>query len=138
VGTGYGPSFFGSKNLRDAECGVEIRFLVSGDTLRNCREQLFPIPDPSGISVELDGIMYVKLPALVEMKLSSGIRRPDRIKDLADVQELIKALQLSDDFADQLDPLVRNKYLELWSPTARAHQDQTAHSKLPAPHSPSH
>ena len=38
---------------------------------------------------------------------------PDRLKDLADVQELIKIKALTRDFADKLDPYVRNKYLEL-------------------------
>jgi hypothetical protein len=38
---------------------------------------------------------------------------PDRLKDLADVQELIKIRGLSSDFAEKLDPYVRKKYLEL-------------------------
>ena len=37
-----------------------------------------------------------------------------RLKDLADVLELIKLLALPADFADQLDPFVRDKYGEFW------------------------
>jgi hypothetical protein len=37
-----------------------------------------------------------------------------RLKDLADVIELIKMRELTEQFADELDPYVRGKYLELW------------------------
>ena len=37
-----------------------------------------------------------------------------RLKDLADVQELIRGANLARDFADQLHPWVRAKFLELW------------------------
>jgi hypothetical protein len=50
---------------------------------------------------------------LIELKLASGISAPDRLKDLADVQELIKIRKLGADFALKLDPYVRAKYLEL-------------------------
>lgn len=39
---------------------------------------------------------------------------PQRVKDLADVQELIKLLVLREDLALQLNPYVRSRYLELW------------------------
>ena len=38
-----------------------------------------------------------------------------RLKDLSDVLELIKILNLPAGFTDQLNPFVRAKYLELWS-----------------------
>ena len=38
---------------------------------------------------------------------------PDRLKDLADVQELIKIKHLPREFAENLNPYVRAKYLEL-------------------------
>ena len=38
---------------------------------------------------------------------------PDRLKDLADVQELIKIRGLSRHFAEKINPYVREKYLEL-------------------------
>jgi hypothetical protein len=50
----------------------------------------------------------------VELKLASGISAPHRLKDLADVLELIRALDLPADLASRLDPYVREKYLELW------------------------
>ena len=36
-------------------------------------------------------------------------------KDLADVQELIASLRLPEEFADQLNPFVRDKYRQLWA-----------------------
>ncbi|PYQ17831.1 MAG: hypothetical protein DMF79_16520, partial [Acidobacteria bacterium] len=54
------------------------------------------------------------LPRLIELKLASGMTAPHRLKDLADVQELIRAASLSRELANTLDPYVRDKYLELW------------------------
>jgi hypothetical protein len=54
---------------------------------------------------------------LVELKLASGISHPGRLKDLADVQELIQARDLPLEFRDELDPSVREKYAELWRGT---------------------
>ena len=36
------------------------------------------------------------------------------MKDLADVQELIRALRLQLEFGEQLNPFVRRKYIELF------------------------
>jgi hypothetical protein len=55
------------------------------------------------------------LPKLVELKLASGMTNPGRLKDLADVMELIKVLNLPAHFADQLDPFVRDKFKELYA-----------------------
>ena len=54
------------------------------------------------------------MPALIELKLASGMTAPHRLKDLADVLELIRALALAESLAGELNPYVREKYLELW------------------------
>jgi hypothetical protein len=51
------------------------------------------------VSIEHDGITYLALAPLIELKLASGISSVDRAKDLVDVQELIKALRLPANFA---------------------------------------
>jgi hypothetical protein len=51
--------------------------------------------------------------SLIELKLASGMTSPDRIKDIADAQELIKILGLGRGFAESLDPYVRQRFLEL-------------------------
>jgi hypothetical protein len=71
------------------------------------------MPAPVEASIEIDGIRFVTLEKLIELKLASGISAPDRLKDLADVQELIKIRGLDADFARKLDPSVRAKYCEL-------------------------
>jgi hypothetical protein len=40
---------------------------------------------------------------------------PGRLRDLADVMEVIKVRDLRESFADELDPYVRPKYRELWA-----------------------
>ena len=59
------------------------------------------------------GQPILRLPTLVELKLASGMTNPGRLKDLADVQEVIRSLGLKADFASQLHPYVRGKYQEL-------------------------
>lgn len=114
VGLGYRPLFAGSKNLRDAQRGVRIEFLISGDYPGDGREKPVSFPLPKDVAVEKDGIWYLQLAPLVELKLASGMTGADRLKDLADVQELIKVLSLPEMFCDQLNPYVRAKYRELW------------------------
>ena len=57
---------------------------------------------------------------LVQLKLASGMTNPGWMKDLADVQELIKLRGLPRDFIDQLDPFVHANYLGLWDATQAA------------------
>jgi hypothetical protein len=113
-GLGYVPLFPDSKNLRDADSGVRIEFLVTGDYPGDGKPKPVAFPHPAQASVERDGIRWLNVPALVELKLASGMTAPGRLKDLADVQELIRSLHLPADFAEQLQPFVREKYGELW------------------------
>lgn len=112
-GRGYVPPFEGSRNLRDTEDGVRIEFLVAGQFPGDGKPKPTPFPDPAGHSVEIDGVKYLTLPKLVELKLASGMSNSGRLKDLADVQELIRALDLPASFADGLHPSVRDRFLEL-------------------------
>ena len=113
-GLGYLPLFPASKNLRDTESGVKIEFLITGDYPGDGKPKPVAFPDPIRAGVEQDGVRYINLPTLIELKLASGMTNPARLKDLADVLELIKALNLKKDLTEQLDPSVRAKYLELW------------------------
>jgi hypothetical protein len=113
-GRGYVPPFRGSKNLRDTEYGVRIEFLVAGEFPGDGRPKPVAFPQPEEVSIERDGICYLQLAILIELKLASGMSNPNRMKDLADVQELIKLLQLSADFAGSLNLYVRQQYLDLW------------------------
>jgi hypothetical protein len=119
-GRGYLPLFAGSKSLRDTEWGVRIEFLVAGQYPGDGRPKPVAFSDPAAVAVEHDGINYLNLHTLIELKLASGLSAPDRLKDLADVQELIKLLHLSVEFSDRLNPFVRDKYTELWKATRPA------------------
>lgn len=117
-GLGYVPPFAGSKHLRDTTTGVRVEFLVTGQFPGDGKSKPIAFPDPANVGVEIDGIRYLRLPTLVELKLASGMTNPGRLKDLGDVQELIRTLNLSADFADQLHPYVRPKFTELWNGVA--------------------
>lgn len=114
-GLGYQPPFAASKNLRDTRTGVLIEFLIAGQYPGDGKPKPLSFPDPAEASVEIDGIRYVSLPALIELKLASGMTNPGRVKDLGDVQELIRARQLGPDFVEQLNPYVREKFTQLRS-----------------------
>jgi len=121
-GLGYVPPFQGSKQLRDTENGVRVEFLVAGEYPGDGKPKPVAFPDPAGASTEIKGLKVLQLPKLLELKLASGMTNPGRLKDLSDVQEMIRALKLPREVAEQLDPFVRAKYLELWD----AVQDNSA------------
>ena len=114
VGLGYVPAFPGArKRLRSTTDNVSIEVMTTGEYPGDGKPKPVSMPEPAQASTEIDGIKVVTLEKLIELKLASGISAPDRLKDLADVQELIKIRNLGADFALNLDPYVRAKYLEL-------------------------
>ena len=114
IGLGYVPAFPGArKKLRSTRDGVSIEVMTTGEYPGDGKPKPVSMPDPATSSTEIDGIRYVTFEKLVELKLASGISAPHRLKDLADVQELIKIKKLDADFANRLDPYVRAKFLEL-------------------------
>ncbi|HTF88486.1 MAG TPA: hypothetical protein VK843_08755 [Planctomycetota bacterium] len=114
-GPSYSSSLAGSKALRDTETGVRIDFLVAGGFPGDGKPKPVAFPDPASASVEIDGIRYLSLDRLIELKLASGMTNPGRIKDLADVQELIRVVRMDAGFSQRLAEFVRPKFVELWS-----------------------
>ena len=129
-GSGYRPPFAGSKNLRDTENGVRIEFLVAGEFPGDGKPKPVAFPEPAGIAEEVDSVRLLNLAALIELKLASGISGLDRLKDLADVQEVIKMLGLSEAMAEQLNPYVRDRYRELWQGIEAARKQREADGLL--------
>lgn len=113
AGRDYLPPFAGSRDLQDTQTGVRIEFLVCGEFPGDGRPKPVAFPDPAQASVVVDSISYLALERLVELKLASGMTHAGRIKDLADVQELIRVLGLDPAFAERLDAYVRPKFAEL-------------------------
>lgn len=125
IGLGYVPAFPGAKKkLRSTQDGVIIDVLTTGEYPGDGKPKPVSIPEPSGASTEIDGIRYVTLEKLVELKLASGMTAPDRLKDLADVQELIKFRELQPEFAERLDPYVREKFVELAEAVKQSPKDE--------------
>lgn len=121
VGLGYVPAFPGArKRLRSTLDGVSIEVMTAGEYPGDGKPKPVTMPAPKEAAIEIDGIQYLTLEKLIELKLASGMTAPDRLKDLADVQELIKIRELPEGFAERLDPYVREKFLEL----ARAVKDR--------------
>jgi hypothetical protein len=114
VGLGYTPAFSGArKRLRATRSNVPVEIIVAGEYPGDGKPKPISFPVPSEASVEIDGVRVVTLEKLIELKLASGMTAPDRLKDLADVQELIKLRALDASFADRLHPYVRGRFLEL-------------------------
>jgi hypothetical protein len=119
-GLGFIRPFEQSKNLRDAETGVKIEFLLSGDFPGDGKPKEVCFPDPAAVADEANGIRYVDLPTFVTLKLTSGMTGAGRFKDLADVQELVKTAGLHEDFANQLAPYVQATFRSICQQSAGA------------------
>ncbi len=121
-GLGYVKPFANSKNLRDAETGVKIDFLVSGQYPGDGKPGPVAFPDPNGASIELDGIQVLSVDSIVQLKLASG-KESHRAGDLNDVQKLIEVLKLPREYADRLDPTLRDAFLAKWNDAQKAGAD---------------
>lgn len=114
LGRGYVEKFPGSQNLRDTEYDVDVDVLLAGSYPGDGKPKPVVFPDPGAVAERGARIALLSLPRLIELKLASGMTAPDRLKDLADVQELIRINRLPSTLATELDSFVRDKYLELW------------------------
>jgi hypothetical protein len=124
IGLGYVPAFQGAKKrLRSTKDGVSIEVMTTGEYPGDGKPKPVRIPEPSVASTEIDGVQVVTFEKLIELKLASGMTAPHRLKDLADVQELIKIRQLPSEFAERLDPYVREKFWELYETIKQSPKD---------------
>ena len=119
VGLGYRPAFEGSQFRSTAE-NVRLEIVTAGEYPGDGQPKPVKFPEPSNAAIEIEGIRTITLEKLIELKLASGISALHCLKDLADVQELIKVKALGSDFANNLDPSVRDKFLELQRAVAEA------------------
>jgi len=115
LGRGYLEKFPGSTGFRDTANQVPVDVVVAGDFPGDGEEKPVAFPDPSGCATIGEAFALVPLDTLIELKIASGMTAPHRLRDLADVIELIRANGLSKDYADTLSPYVMDKYLELWT-----------------------
>lgn len=113
-GLGFVRPFSTSKNLKDTTNGVRIEFLIAGEYPGDGKPKPVAFPSPQEEFEVRDGIKVLKLPRLIELKLASYMTGKARSKDLGDVEELIRTLNLHRDFATHLDPYVRPLFTEKW------------------------
>jgi hypothetical protein len=113
LGRGYVEKFPGSRGLRDTENGVPIDVLVAGDYPGDGQPKPVVFPDPAVEARRGTHVRLLPLERLVELKLASGMSAPHRLRDLADVLELIRICELPGDFETRLDASVREKFREL-------------------------
>jgi hypothetical protein len=120
IGWGYRPAFSGAqKTFRDTETGVRIEIVTAGEYPGDGLPKPVAFPDPTtpGMTVQIEGVRVVTLEKLIELKLASGMSASHRLRDLADVQDLIARLRLPSTMADRLDPSVQAAYRDLWEKT---------------------
>jgi hypothetical protein len=115
LGRGFVEKPPGSRGLRDPENEVDIDVVIAGEYPGDGREKPVSFPDPARAALAGERFALLPLAKLIELKLASGMTAPHRLRDLADVIELVRANGLERELADQLDPSVREKYLELWT-----------------------
>jgi hypothetical protein len=117
LGRGYRPALKGAqKTFRDAVTGARIEIVTSGEYPGDGLPKAVAFPDPAapGVTVKKEGIRVLALEKLIELKLASGLSASHRLRDLADVQDLITRRKLPLDLADRLDPSVQAAYRDLW------------------------
>jgi hypothetical protein len=120
LGRGYVEKFPSSRGLRDTEHGVEIDVVLAGSYPGDGQPKPVVFPNPAHAAERGARVSLLPLATLIELKLASGMTAPHRLRDLADVQELIRVQQLPREFGDGLNEFVRPKYLELWSAVSNA------------------
>ncbi len=123
VGRGYRPAFEGAtKKFRTTLENVTIVIITSEEFPGNGKPKSVGFPNPGESDFEIDGVKTVSLEKLIELKLASGMTAPHRLKDLANVQELIKIKNLDAYYAEKLNPFVREKFLELQKAVAESNE----------------
>jgi hypothetical protein len=123
-GLGYLPAFSDAKKtFRDTRTGVKIEVMTSGDYPGDGKPKPVVFPDPVEARIDKDNLWVIELEKLIELKLASGLSAPHRLKDLADVQELIHHLQLPLELTSRLDESVRGEYERLWNAVREAPEE---------------
>ena len=122
VGLGYLPAFRDAKkSFRDTRTGVKIEVMTTGEYPGDGKPQTCLFSRPGGRSGRqgraLGGCARDPRGAQARVRTVSA---PHRLKDLADVQELILHLRLPLELAGELDESVRAEYERLWNTAQQA------------------
>lgn len=99
-----------SKQFIDEETGVSVLFRLEADPPGGAAWRQVRFPHPLESIETNGGIPFVSLPTLISLKLAAGLSNRDRLRDIADVQEMIKELCLVESLAIELHADVRDEY----------------------------
>lgn len=115
IGRGWLDVFEGSKGFKDTMNGVKVDVLIVGEYPGDGKPKPVSFPTPESVrEIHDESLPYIDLKSLLELKIASGMTAPHRLQDLADVIQLIRINALKKDYSDQLNPFVRDKFIELW------------------------
>ncbi|HUP76970.1 MAG TPA: hypothetical protein VM260_00315 [Pirellula sp.] len=116
IGLGWVDKFEGSKNFRDSVTNVNVDALIVGEYPGDGLPKPVAFPHPDAVSECNDeGIPFISLKALIELKLASGMTAAHRLQDMADVMNLIRANNLELEYRKILNPYVAAKFEEMWN-----------------------
>jgi hypothetical protein len=89
--------------------------LIVGDYPGDGKPKPVSFPTPESVrEVHGESLPYLNLKSLLELKIASGMTAAHRLQDLADAIQLIRINALPNDYSSQLNPFVREKFIELW------------------------
>jgi hypothetical protein len=115
-----GFSMTSERRFRDSLTDLEFKVVLNG---RLAGPEPCPIgfPNPSA-SVMINGYRVVDLPRFIDLKLAIGLWET-RMRDLADVLQLIHQAKLSREVVNDLDPYVRHEYERIWLLAQKRHPE---------------
>lgn len=122
-GLGWVDLFSGSKGFRDTASNVKVDVLLTGEYPGDGlpKPVAFPLPETVA-ETGSDGLPFLSLPTLIDLKLACAMTTTHRPRDLDDVIQLIRINGLTPQYAERLNPYVRDKFAELW-PAAQVRED---------------
>jgi hypothetical protein len=131
IDPGFTPMFPRvKKTFQDTEINVRVKFLVAGEFPGDGKPKPISFPDPGLAFIEVNNLRIINLKNLIELKRASELSAPARLKDLADVQELIRVLNLPEVYGEQLDHSVRPEFYRLWVGAAQSQDSPVTESDL--------
>lgn len=93
---------------------MNVDVVLAGEYPGDGKPKPVVFPDPATAAVRGRRVALLPLPKLIELKLASGMSAPHRLRDPADVLELVRHLSLPRALAASLDASVQARYEELW------------------------
>jgi hypothetical protein len=115
IGLGWVDKFEGSKNFRDVVTNVNVDALIVGEYPGDGLPKPVAFPQPEAVSERNEeGLPFISLSTLIELKLASGMTAAHRLQDMADVMNLIRINTLGLEYRESLNSYVALKFEEMW------------------------